>query len=115
MRPNTMTLLKLSAHALSSAGTPSSKTVKLATLKKKAVTVAPLAVTKDQGKVTFSVSKWTTAKAKKYLTVNKSTGKVTAKKGTPKGTYKFKVKVSAAGNKNYKAGAKTVTVTIVVK
>ena len=40
-------------------------------------------------------------------------GKVTVKKGLKKGTYKVKVK--AAGNKNYKAATKTVTFKIKVK
>ena len=91
------------------------KTVKRAVVKKKAQTVAPVTATKAQGKKSFSVAKWTTAKAKKYFTVSKTTGKVTAKRGTPKGTYKFKVKVSAKGNANYKAGSKTVAVKVVVK
>jgi hypothetical protein len=49
------------------------------------------------------------------------TGMITVPKGTKKGTYKVKVKVSAAGVKattkssGYLAGAKTVTCTIVVK
>ncbi len=91
------------------------KTVSYSKVRSAAQTVAPLAVTKAQGTKSFSVAKWTTAKAKKYLTLNKSTGKVTAKKGTPKGTYKFQVKVTAKGGANYNAGTKTVTVTIVIK
>ena len=91
------------------------KTIKLSAVKKKAQTVAPVTVTKAQGAKSFSVAKWTTAKAKSYFTVNKTTGKVTAKKGTPKGTYKLQVKVSAKGNANYKAGSKTVTCTVTVK
>ena len=48
------------------------------------------------------------------LTVNAKNGKITLKKGTKKGTYKIKVSVKAAGNDNYKAAAKTVTVTVKV-
>ena len=48
-------------------------------------------------------------------TFNKKNGKFTVKKGTKKGTYKIKVKVTAKGNKTYKAASKTVTVKIVVK
>lgn len=91
------------------------KTVKAAKVKKKAQVVAPLAVTKAKGTKAFKVTKWVTKKAKKYLSVKKSTGKVTVKKGTPKGTYKLKVKVTAKGNGNYKAKSKTVTVVVVVK
>ena len=51
----------------------------------------------------------------KIFTVNQSNGSITVKKGTKKGTYKIKVKVTAAGNKNYKAGTKTVTCKVTVK
>jgi hypothetical protein len=37
------------------------------------------------------------------------------KKGTEKGTYKIVVALTAAGNKQYKAGTKTVTVKVKVK
>lgn len=51
---------------------------------------------------------------KSGITVS-SAGKVTVKKGMAKGTYKVKVKVSAAAKGNYKAGSKTVTITVKVK
>lgn len=92
-----------------------SKRIVASKVKSKARKVATITVSKAQGAKTFVVTKWTTAKAKKYFQVNRSNGKVTAKKGTPKGTYKFKVKVTAKGNANYKAGTKTVTVKVVVK
>lgn len=63
-----------------------------------------------QGKLSFKKSK-----GKKFITVNKKTGKITVKKGTKKGTYKVKIKVSAAGNANYNKASKTVTVKIKVK
>ena len=47
--------------------------------------------------------------------MNAKTGKVTAKKGTPKGTYTFKVKVTAKGNKNFLGKSVTKTVGIVVE
>ena len=89
------------------------RTAKLATVKKKAVTVAaPLAFTrKAQGKVTYAKASGSSA----ALSVNKTTGKVTVKKGTKKGTYTIKIKVSAAGTANYKALAKTVTCKVTVK
>ena len=90
------------------------RTAKASKVKKGAVTVAaPLKFTKKaQGTVTYTrVAKGSA----KCLTVNKKTGKVTVKKGTKKGTYKVKIKVTAKGNKNYKAGSKTVTCTVVVK
>ena len=46
---------------------------------------------------------------KKYVTVT-SGGKVTVKKGAPKGTYK--ITVSAVKTKNYKAATKTVTIKV---
>mgnify|MGYP002623263343 CR=1 FL=1 len=86
------------------------KTVKYATVKKKAVTVTPLKVTKAKGTITYAK-----VSGSARLTVNKKTGKVTVRKGTKKGTYKAKVRVTAAGNSSYKKGTKTVTVTVVVK
>ncbi len=86
--------------------------VKLKNVKKKAQTVkqsAAFAVSKAQGKVTYAK-----ASGSKNITVAKD-GKLTVKKGTKKGTYKIKVKVTAAGNSTYKKATKTVTVTINVK
>ena len=81
-------------------------------MKKAKQTVTALTVTKAQGKVTYAK---VASGSSKYLTVNKTTGKVFVAKGTPKGTYKIKVKVTAAGNANYKALSKTVTVKVTVK
>lgn len=44
-----------------------------------------------------------------------STGKFTVKKGLKKGTYKVKVKISAAAKGNYSAGSRIVTITVKVK
>ena len=77
-----------------------------------------LAVTKVIGftKKGQGAMKYTKVSGNKKITVNKKSGKVTVKKGIKKGTYKVKVKVKAAGNKNYKASAvKTVTFRIKVK
>lgn len=49
------------------------------------------------------------------IVVNRTTGKITVKKGLKAGTYTIKVKVTAAGNANYNAVAKDVKVKIVVK
>ena len=88
--------------------------VKAKTLKKKAQTVTPITVKKAQGTVSYKVAK-ASAKAKKALKLNAKTGKITINKKTKKGTYTMKVKVTAAGNKKYKAGSQTVTVTVRVK
>ncbi len=88
------------------------RTAKQATLKKKAVTVArPIKFAKAaKGKVTYAK-----ASGSARLTVNKTTGKVTVKKGTKKGTYAIKIKVKAAGTYQYKAKAKTITCKVTVK
>ncbi len=86
------------------------KTVKAAKLKKaKQAVKGTITVKKAKGKVTYA-KKSGSAK----LTISKK-GVVTVKKGTKKGTYKIKVNVKAAGNVNYKAAAKVVTVTVKVK
>ena len=93
--------------------TAANKTASFATLKTKAVTVArPITIAKQQGTLSYAkVASGSSA----ALTVNASTGKVTVKKGTKKGTYTIKIKVTAAGNANYKAGSKTVTCKVTVK
>lgn len=89
------------------------KTVKLKKVKKKKQTVSKaVIVSKGQGKVTYTKVAKGSSKA---LTVNKTTGRITVKKGTKKGTYKIRIKVAAAGDANYKAASKTVTVSIKVK
>lgn len=87
-----------------------SKTVKAADVKKKAQVFATGASVNSKGKLTYkAVSK------SSVLSVNAKTGKITVKAGAKKGTYKVKVKISAAAKGNYKAAAKTVTVTVKVK
>lgn len=89
------------------------KTVKYKTVKKKTVTVKRkdvLTVSKNKGTVTYAK-----ASGNKKITINKKTGNVTVKKGLKKGTYKVKVKVTAAGNNTYKKVTKTVTFKIKVK
>ncbi|MBQ2677766.1 MAG: leucine-rich repeat domain-containing protein [Firmicutes bacterium] len=64
---------------------------------------------KGKGTVTYTKSK-----GNGKITIAKKTGKVTVKKGIKKGTYTVKVKVRAAGTKNYKARTRTVTFKIKV-
>lgn len=52
---------------------------------------------------------------KKKFTVARKAGKIKAKKGLKKGTYKLKIKVRCSGNANYASYTKTVTLTIKVK
>ena len=83
------------------------------TAKKHTISRAKAYTIKDPvGTLTF---KKTNKKGGSKITVNKTSGKITVKKGIKKGTYKVKVKIKASGNKEYKAGSQTVTVTIKVK
>lgn len=88
-------------------------TVKRSKLRRKAQTVAisKLATIRNaQGRLTYAK-----VSGSKKLSINKSTGKVTVKKKTKKGKYKMKIKVTAAGNTNYHAASRYVTVTVKVK
>ena len=87
--------------------------VKFNNLKKKNQVIKQknaVTVSKAQGKVTYAKTS-----GNKKITVNKKNGNITVAKGLKKGTYKIKIKITAAGNSTYKAGSKTVTVTIKVK
>ena len=93
--------------------------VKYKNLKKKKQTIAlkkAMTVSGVQGTVTYKLSSAKKGKknVKKYFKVAKN-GKITVKKGLKKGTYTVKIKVSAAGNAEYNAAVKTVTVKIKVK
>ena len=87
--------------------------VKYSQLKIKNQEIAPakaFKITKAQGKLTY-----TKISGSGKLSIHKTTGKITVKKGTEKGTYSMKVRIKAAGNKNYLSGSKTVTVKVQVK
>ena len=103
----TFTIAKAANPITVKAKTVSVKNTKTVTLlAKKSFTVS-----KSQGKLT-------TTKANKVggakITVAKN-GRITVKKGLKKGTYNVKLKVTAAGNANYRAGSKTITVTLKVQ
>jgi hypothetical protein len=85
-----------------------------------------------EGKVTYklvNVKKLKASKAKKKAAKSKKTrstkkqpafkvsskGKIIVRKGLGKGTYKLKIKVTAAGNSGYEKGAKNAAVTIKIK
>lgn len=90
------------------------QTVKFSKVRKSAQTTGrTLTVKKAVGKVTYK--KASSNKAVKKFKVNAKTGKITVPKGTKKGTYTVKVKVTAKGNGSYKAGSKTVAVKVRVK
>ena len=67
-----------------------------------------------KGAVTYKATKDVTKGAMKKVTVAKG-GKVTVKRGTKAGTYKLKVRVTAAGDSTYASGSKTVTLAVKVK
>ena len=88
------------------------RTAKYSKLKKKALTVKGITVKNAKAAGTL---KYTKVSGKARFTVNKKTGKIKIKKGTKKGTYKVKVRVTAAGTDTYQPGSKTATVKIKVK
>lgn len=87
-----------------------SKTLKASAVKKKAQQIAPGASVNSKGKLSYKK-----LSGDKNISVNTKTGTLTVKKGTKKGSYKVKVKISAAATGNYNAGSRTVTFTIKVK
>lgn len=74
-----------------------------------------MTVSKANGKVTYKLYKVSKSKYKKYFKVNKKNGNITVKKKLKKGTYKVTVKVTAAGNSNYKSITKKATTKVKVK
>ena len=86
------------------------KKVKAKKVKKKKQVIIPITVSKAQGTITY-----TKVSGNKKIKINKTTGKITIKKKTKKGTYYVKVKVSAAGNKNYNSVSKIIKIKITVK
>lgn len=86
------------------------KIVRRKSVKKSKKTVKAITVENAAGTVTFKKIKGNTK-----FKVNSKTGKITLKKAPKKGTYRIKIRVTAAGDDNHKAMAKTVTVRIKVK
>lgn len=86
------------------------KTVKYSKLKNAKQTVSAITVKKAIGKVSYKKTS-----GKSFFRVNRKTGKITIKKGTKKGTYTIKIKVTAEGKSNYKSGSKTTIVKIKIK
>ncbi|MBR2675176.1 MAG: leucine-rich repeat domain-containing protein [Mogibacterium sp.] len=88
--------------------------VKFAKLKKKSQKLAITKVVKfnDKGQGAHTYAK---TKGNKKIKINKKTGKITIKKGLKKGTYKIKVKVTAAGDEKYDSADKTLTIKIKIR
>ena len=92
--------------------TVNGKTAKVPYGKKKTLKVGKVLLVDDaEGTVTYAKQS-----GNKKITINKTTGKVTVKKGLKKGKiYKVKVKVTAAGNDEYKSKSLTRTFKIKIK
>ena len=101
----TITIAKASNKVTASNVT---KSYKVKTLKAKKSTFK-LSAKAKAGKISYKK-----VSSGKKIAVSKN-GTVTVAKGLKKGTYKVKVKVTAASSTNYKAASKTMTVTVKVK
>lgn len=102
------------AKATITVKTPS-KTYKASALKSKAQTFSIGASVNSKGTLSYKVEKYGSSAAKKYLSFNTKNGKVTVKKGTPKGSYSIKVKISAKATANYNAATLSKTIKVTVK
>ena len=89
--------------------TVKTKTVKYKNIKKAKRIVAPITVKKAKGKVIYKK-----LSGSKKLSL-KSNGKIVVKKGSKKGTYTAKIKVTAKGNSTYKSASKTVKIKVKVR
>ena len=106
----TFTIAKKAQPMQAKAKTVSVKYAKVKKAKQTIKIAKAVTIKKAKGTLTY-----TKKSGSKYLSINKKNGKITVKKGTPKDTYKIKIKITAAGDQNYKKGSKTVTVKIKVK
>ena len=88
----------------------STKNVSAKAVKKKVVSVAPFTVKNAQGKLSYSL-----VSGSGRLKLDTKTGRLTVRKGTKRGSYTAKVKLTAKGNKNYNAYSKMFKVTVKVK
>ncbi len=99
--------------------TVSAKTVSVSAKKLASAAVSvkrsnALTVDKAIGTLSYKLAKTSPTASAKYFTVAAGTGKLTVKKGTPKGTYKLKITVTAAGNADYVKSSKSAVVTVKV-
>ena len=95
-----------------------SVSLKYSKLRKKAQSVTCsklMKISGAQGKLSYKLAGVNKSRYKSYFKINSKNGKLTIKKGLPKDSYKVKIKVTAAGNGNYKKASKTVSVKIKIK
>ena len=90
------------------------KVLKASTLKTKAVAFNAAVIAKKGEGTTSYAKKAVTKKYTKYVTVS-SKGKITVKKGAPKGKCALVLNVKAAGNATYMPATKAAKVTIAIK
>ena len=91
--------------------------IKAKKLKSKKQTVKPLTIKSAKGTVKVTkVKSGTTSKIYKKVTVNKTSGAITFKKGKySKKTYKVNLKITVSGNSDYKSKSLSKTVSVKVK
>jgi hypothetical protein len=107
------------AAAKTQSVTAKKKTIKLKykSVKKKKATIKASKVTKGNKastKISYKLVKVNKKKSKSKFKVA-SSGKITVKKGTKKGTYKLTLRASAAETKEFKAASKDFQVVIIIK
>lgn len=99
------------ANTISAAGKTAKVKKSKVKKKKQTLAISKLAtISRAQGAVTY-----TKLGGSGKLSINGTTGKVTVKKKTKKGTYKMHVRITASGNGNYEAASRYVTLTVKVK
>ena len=98
---NPITIKTTTAKVSASKLKKSARTIKINSL---------VRITNAQGKLTYKK-----LSGSSKFKINKTTGRVTVKKNTKKGTYRIKVNINASGNQNFKSASKTVTLKIKVK
>ena len=95
---------------------PLKKTVKYKKLKKKTRKVTcPVTVSGSQGEVSYAIKSVSKKAAKKKLSIDAKSGKITVRKGLKKGKYAVTIAVTAAGTQNYLPATQTVKAVIQVK
>ena len=92
--------------------TVTGKTIKAKRRKKKTFSVAKAITFKNRGQGKLTYAK---VSGNKKISINKTTGKITVKKGLKKKTYKVAIRVTASGKSVYAATQRTVTVSVKVK
>lgn len=96
---------------------PKSVKVSASKLKKDARTILrknAMTVLKAKGTVTFSLLKMAPAASSEYFQVDKTNGNILIAKGLKAGTYRLKIRITAAGDENYKKLSQPVIVTVTV-